>query len=624
MVDLPELKIKKTTYQEKRKETKKMQKDIKISIETQKNDTAVLRAFGTDISLNKRNQLRMIESFETLSECQERSKQVLKKNHVGNILTPWREDECIGYLNSLPDGHLISFKSLAEEYGIVNKNLTSPANGGQVLKEFLKKRGIDTERFNYRGKSNSNEPRLRRRKRKLDFLHNVSFPCDMTNEKVKQNLTEKILDGTYTAGDLIVPQKFRKISCKDGEPNVEEFTVSGRKISLELIRKKHYIKYEKYYRLFSEDDVNNFTRGDLVRELDRINELKDEYLNLETACLMDKFKSFNGTRNLQFWHDGSCIANHSHLLMAVNILYDKAIFYTDEEFEASNGNKIDIQSEIESPFLYIVARCPSDDHQLLYSDSRNEDIRHLKDPIIFGQYKLHDTVRFFHGDGPACETEAGQQKNGHYPCWLCPAHFKKGNKLEYLISLPHLDLQDRCTKILDSVASEDKIASSITMLYSKLKVHEIVDELHQRRIKFSIDEKKESLSQKLVSEMHGMQRLPSLINSDRNLLFTFLSNYEILGCEPLHDVKQHIDNLYAELPSHLSKTEKKIMEDTILNSFSQKELKRGVDYRRSLVYLNSKLNGKIDKTIFGILSTLCEIQRILYGEEREREQLKMF
>ena len=115
-----------------------------------------------------------------------------------------------------------------------------------------------------------------------------------------------------------------------------------------------------------------------------------------------------------------------------------------------------------------------------------------------------------------------------------------------------------------------------------------------------------------------MQRLPSLINSDRNLLFTFLSNYEILGCEPLHDVKQHIDNLYAELPSHLSKTEKKIMEDTILNSFSQKELKRGVDYRRSLVYLNSKLNGKIDKTIFGILSTLCEIQRILYGEERER------
>ena len=26
--------------------------------------------------------------------------------------------------------------------------------------------------------------------------------------------------------------------------------------------------------------------------------------------------------------------------------------------------------------------------------------------------KLNDVVRFFHGDGPACESEAGQQKKG--------------------------------------------------------------------------------------------------------------------------------------------------------------------------------------------------------------------
>ena len=46
----------------------------------------------------------------------------------------------------------------------------------------------------------------------------------------------------------------------------------------------------------------------------------------------------------------------------------------------------------------------SDDHQLMYSDSRNEHIRLLKHPIDIEVSQLHDTIRFFHGDGPAaCE-----------------------------------------------------------------------------------------------------------------------------------------------------------------------------------------------------------------------------
>ena len=29
-----------------------------------------------------------------------------------------------------------------------------------------------------------------------------------------------------------------------------------------------------------------------------------------------------------------------------------------------------------------------------------------------------------------------------------------------------------------------------------------------------------------------------------------LKNYEIISCEPLHDVKGHIINLYEEIPYH--------------------------------------------------------------------------
>ena len=63
-----------------------------------------------------------------------------------------------------------------------------------------------------------------------------------------------------------------------------------------------------------------------------------------------------------------------------------------------------------------------------------------------------------------------------------------------------------------------------------------------------------------------------------------LERYEILGCEPLHDVKHHIENMHVELP-HLNKTEEKLMEETVQLSLERKEIKRGIDYRKSLITL---------------------------------------
>ena len=100
-------------------------------------------------------------------------------------------------------------------------------------------------------------------------------------------------------------------------------------------------------------------------------------------------------------------------------------------------------------------------------------------------------------------------------------------------------------------------------------------------------------------------------------MMSFLQDYEILGCEPLHDIKNHIENLYSELPRHLNSTERKLIEETIAVSFEQKEIKRGVDYRKSLVKVVIALEGKINKDMYKIL-TLCEIQRILYAGEKER------
>ena len=156
----------------------------------------------------------------------------------------------------------------------------------------------------------------------------------------------------------------------------EEFEVSGRKIPLLDIRKKHY-ENKHFYRLFSEQQIKEMDRCAIIEELIRINEFNGDDSFISTDLLKEKFSKFNSTRHIQFWHDGSCISNHSHLMITVNILYDSAIHITDKEYKQIYGKDINVQSVIEKPYLYILARCPGDNHQLMYADCRNKDIRQL-------------------------------------------------------------------------------------------------------------------------------------------------------------------------------------------------------------------------------------------------------
>ena len=57
----------------------------------------------------------------------------------------------------------------------------------------------------------------------------------------------------------------------------------------------------------------------------------------------------------------------------VSCLYDPAIFLTDEEYSKSNGVLANLQAIVGKVFLYILARSPTTDQQLLYSDKRLGD-----------------------------------------------------------------------------------------------------------------------------------------------------------------------------------------------------------------------------------------------------------
>ena len=85
LVMVPELNLLKTpTYEEKRTEIRKSAQDFKKAVENHKKETAVLlRTFGTELPLSKRNKIRMTEYFETSEQCTERTFKDMEKIESG-------------------------------------------------------------------------------------------------------------------------------------------------------------------------------------------------------------------------------------------------------------------------------------------------------------------------------------------------------------------------------------------------------------------------------------------------------------------------------------------------------------------------------------------------------------
>ena len=172
---------------------------------------------------------------------------------------------------------------------------------------------------------------------------------------------------------MIVPQKFEKVSLREETLIKEEILVSGRKIPLCDIRKEMLLKHKVFMKLYCDTKLSQLSRAELVDELKKIHELEDHELHESDEHMREKLKKYQRTRNLIFWHDGSSLSSHSHILITVACLYDTAVFYTDEEYYEMSGIKCNVQASAEKPFLHILARS-SNDQQLLYTDERLQDI----------------------------------------------------------------------------------------------------------------------------------------------------------------------------------------------------------------------------------------------------------
>ena len=304
-------------------------------------------------------------------------------------------------------------------------------------------------------------------------------------------------------------------------------------------------------------------------------------------------------------------------------MFDVAVFFSDEEYFLKYGENVCVQSIVEKPSLYIIGRFPSNDQQLLYSDICLEDISLLRENLETSDgIPIRDKMRIFKGDSPARQFEAGQQKGGIFFCCSCSIQGNFSANLRYTLQSKCLSLQERINKVTQTESTLQRIRRGDVKFFHKLKKDEIIDELHQPKVKFSCNLNGKDLLKMLEYEMHGIQRLPAILyrsSEPFDMRNYNIPDYEILTCEPLHDMCNHTKNLYVELPRHLPKNEKAKLNDIITTSFHLKEAKNSSDYGKSLLIVTNWLIQNLpEHYITKIFSTFSEIQEITYTVEEKR------
>ena len=371
---------------------------------------------------------------------------------------------------------------------------------------------------------------------------------------------------------------------------------------------------EKFMRI---NDVDNMSATEVENRLTMLNERKEGEDETE---MRNRLKVMERTRHLLVWHDLSTVANHSHLVFMATCLHDQATFYTNSEYKAITGQEVNIQSLVEAPSLYIVARSTlCDEEQLCYIETRLDCLDELSDPTMTTTgVAVTDKMTFFHGDSPSRQYEAGQQKGGNFYCAVCGASAHRVYEVDYVFRCPHISLKDRQQLVLKGPYGKANSLAKSNKPFQGLTKSNLIRELNARSIYEG--EKKKELNDLLKDELHGVQRVPALLFTSPNKTLESINcaTYEILGFEPLHDIGKHIENLFCELPDHLPSNEASKLKAILELCIGEKDTKRTIDYRCALIVVSNQLRGSLNSKVQLLLDTLVEIQEIAYNSEEHR------
>ena len=451
------------------------------------------------------------------------------------------------------------------------------------------------------------------------------MPCLPTIGIIKEEQKHLILSGELNIGEPCAPfQLTKSVITNDGNVEFSNVQICGRKIPLHDIRVALLKKQEKYMRLQTNKQIKSMSMADTVSVITSIYR-KPPPPDALLADLHDTLATIQRTRTLAMWHDHSTILQTGYILFAVWVAYDPALFYTQLEWAQmqTRKNNIHIQSLVEEPMIYVIApSCSSSVDQLALVGDCIECLKELSQPLTASNgTEISDCLRFFCGDKPAQQFERGTQIGGAYKCGGC------GCKDSMMMDLAHAFYHIwRSLSDIQTIALAGKFGNKPGCLkpLDNLKFADLRKELQARGIQAQGMLKPQLLSN-LTEILQSVQRVPTLLTLDptQPLSNLNISKYEVLDCEPLHDLKGHLYNLLQEipylLPPPLSSECQQLLDTTL-----PKQKVSGAFLRVAAIKVMVKLQkSSIDKLLLELLNTIVRVSELLYSCD-QKGHLKLF
>ena len=230
---------------------------------------------------------------------------------------------------------------------------------------------------------------------------------------------------------------------------------------------------------------------------------------------------------------------------------------------------------------------------------------------------------FFVGDHKAIAFEQGTQCGGNYSCGCCGIHVEK-----------YVDQSHSLRRKVRSLLDLQRLATmgcfgcnpNVVKPFESLTLGNLQNELRKRGC-IGVDLPRRKLVQKLKESLEGVQCVPSLLLSNPNadLGQYNLNRYSILPCEPLHDLKGHLNNLLSNISSLLTDPLKTEVHDLIQRSVYWKDSGHtGADMRVGLirvyhVLLKAVESGSLnDDDVLNLVRTAVCISDVMYSPPEER------
>ena len=189
-------------------ERKKKRREIYRQCRDKENEalqrSTAIAVLTEDESIRAYQRKRKRQYFENTPS----SKRAKTKSHSPNFDTVmWDKDKVLPDLQQhLPAPPSINWQQFAREHGVPGRN------GGQVVKEFAKTSGIDTEMLD--GKASA--PRTRACRRKL-FGGEISVVTTPTPASIKQEWKKMVASGELSLGRPCIPYNITKYTAKQGK-----------------------------------------------------------------------------------------------------------------------------------------------------------------------------------------------------------------------------------------------------------------------------------------------------------------------------------------------------------------------------------------------------------------------